>query len=74
MHARCKFLLIAALAIILATASAAVGASLTNHSAQQMAKAMVDIKPIAVKPVEKAVAEATDPAMTKLLAEPARKE
>jgi spore germination cell wall hydrolase CwlJ-like protein len=61
--------LIAALAIILATASAAVGASLTNHSTQQLAKAMVDIKPAAVKPAEKAVAEAADPAMTKLLAE-----
>lgn len=60
--------LIAALAIILATASAAVGASLTSHSAV-MAKAVVDIKPVVAKPIEKAVAEATDPAMTKLLAE-----
>src|SRR6185312_2620254 len=61
--------LIAALAIILATASAAVGASLTSHSAAVMAKAVVDIKPVVAKPVEKAVADVSDPAMTKLLAE-----
>ncbi|HEY2837092.1 MAG TPA: cell wall hydrolase, partial [Rhizomicrobium sp.] len=60
--------LIAALAIILATASAAVGASLTSHSAA-VVKAVVDIKPAAAKPVEKAIAEVADPAMTKLLAE-----
>jgi spore germination cell wall hydrolase CwlJ-like protein len=60
--------LIAALAIILATASAAVGASLTSHSSSDTAKAVVDIKPVVVKPAEKAVA-AADPAMTKLLAE-----
>jgi spore germination cell wall hydrolase CwlJ-like protein len=59
--------LIAALAIILATASAAVGASLTSHSSVA-AKAVVDIKPVAAKAAEKAVA-AADPAMAKLLAE-----
>ena len=59
--------LIAALAIILATASAAVGASLTSHSAV-LAKAVVDIKPVVAKPAE-TVAAVTDPAMTKLLAE-----
>lgn len=61
--------LIAALAIILATASAAVGASLTSHTVA--AKAEIEIKPLAVKPVETAVAQAPRPdaAMTKLLAE-----
>ena len=59
--------LIAALAIILATASAAVGASLTNHAA--MAKAAL-AKPVAVKaaPVE-AKLPGADAVMTQLLAE-----
>ena len=60
--------LIAALAIILATASAAIGASLTSHS-PVLAKVVVDIKPVVAKPAEKAVAEVADPAMAKLLAE-----
>ena len=60
--------LIAALAIILATASAAVGASLTSHNVVTP-NAVVDIKPVVAKPVENAVAETADPAMTKLLAE-----
>lgn len=60
--------LIAALSIILATASAAVGASLTSHPSA-VVNAVVDIKPVAAKPVEKAVEKAADPAMTKLLAE-----
>jgi spore germination cell wall hydrolase CwlJ-like protein len=60
--------LIAALAIILATASAAVGASLTNHSAQ--AKVAI-AKPVAVKstPVIASTLPGPDAAMTQLLAE-----
>jgi spore germination cell wall hydrolase CwlJ-like protein len=60
--------LIAALAIILATASAAVGASLTNHSAQ--AKVAI-AKPVAVKsaPVIASALPGPDAAMTQLLAE-----
>jgi spore germination cell wall hydrolase CwlJ-like protein len=60
--------LIAALAIILATASAAVGASLTNH-AVATARAVVDIKPVIARPAETAQAVRPDPAMAKLLAE-----
>jgi spore germination cell wall hydrolase CwlJ-like protein len=60
--------LIAALAIILATASAAIGASLTTHNVAAP-NAVVDIKPVVAKPAEKAVAAAADPAMAKLLAE-----
>ena len=60
--------LIAALAIILATASAAVGASLTNHAAAaQIAMA----KPVSIKiaPVVEAKLPGPDAAMSKLLAE-----
>jgi spore germination cell wall hydrolase CwlJ-like protein len=59
--------LIAALAIILATASAAVGASLNNHAATKVAM----IKPVAVKsqPVVTASLPGPDAAMTQLLAE-----
>jgi len=60
--------LIAALAIILATASAAVGASLTNHAAAaQLAMA----KPVSIKiaPAPEAKLPSADAAMTKLLAE-----
>jgi spore germination cell wall hydrolase CwlJ-like protein len=60
--------LIAALAIILATASAAVGASLTNHAA---AAQVALVKPVSVKitPVVAANLPGPDAAMTKLLAE-----
>ena len=60
--------LIAALAIILATASAAVGASLTNHAAAAQAAL---VKPVSVKitPVVAANLPGPDAAMTKLLAE-----
>ena len=61
--------LIAALAIILATASAAVGASLTSHSSSPAVKAVLDIKPVSARPAEKTVEAAADPAMAKLLAE-----
>jgi spore germination cell wall hydrolase CwlJ-like protein len=60
--------LIAALAIILATASAAVGASLTNHAAAaQLAMA----QPVSIKiaPAPEAKLPSADAAMTKLLAE-----
>ena len=60
--------LIAALAIILATASAAVGASLTNHAAAaQVAMA----KPVSIKiaPIVEAKLPGPDAAMSKLLAE-----
>lgn len=60
--------LIAALAIILATASAAVGASLTNHAA---AAQIAAAKPVTIKiapPVE-AKLPGQDAAMTQLLAE-----
>lgn len=51
--------LIAALAIILATASAAVGASLTNHAADRIAKAEpAVVKTQAVQPVKLTAADA----------------
>src|SRR5579863_8006956 len=60
--------LIAALAIVLATASAAVGASLTNHAA---AARVAMAKPVSIKiaPVAEAQLPSADAAMTKLLAE-----
>jgi spore germination cell wall hydrolase CwlJ-like protein len=59
--------LVVAMAIILATASAAIGASLTNHSSTDKVAAVVATKPV-VRIVEAAV-PATDVAMTQLLAE-----
>ena len=60
--------LIAALAIILATASAAVGASLTNHAAAAQL-AMATPVSIKIAPAPEAKLPSADAAMTKLLAE-----
>jgi spore germination cell wall hydrolase CwlJ-like protein len=59
--------LVVAMAIILATASAAIGASLTNHSSTDKVATVVATKPV-VRVIEAAV-PATDMAMTQLLAE-----
>ncbi|MGH6828663.1 MAG: cell wall hydrolase [Rhizomicrobium sp.] len=61
--------LIVALAIVLTTASVAIGASLTNHPASVKAAIVAEPVPVKVVRVVTASLADTDPAMTQLLAE-----